>query len=155
MSRLFAGLAVAFALLLPVTTLAFDQPGNQAFVKIPFNEADGTTFSAETLSGTPQTAVMDVRGFSWITFYLDILSVSGTINISMNCNTGPTSTDVNYAVQSESVASGTATFSDYVPTKSVTTSDKYPVTFNIVNKGYLQCTFTGTSGTVTALAYAW
>lgn len=153
MKRLFKAGALALCLMFAGTASA--KPGNQAFVKIPFNEADGTTFVTEDMTGPAQTAVLDVRGFTWVTFYLSILSVSGTANVTVNCNTGPTSADVNYSVQSESVAAGVSTFSDYVPTKSVTTSDKYPVTFNVVNKGYLQCTFTCASGTVDGTLYAW
>jgi hypothetical protein len=153
MRNVITGLAFAALLLAPLVSNA--KPGNQAHVQIPFLEADGTTFSAEDMTGPAQTAVMDVRGFTWLTFYVSVASISGTADVTVNCNTGPTSTDVNYALQSESIASGTATFSDYVPTKSVTTSDKFPVTVSVLNKGYLQCTFTCASGTVDATAWTW
>lgn len=155
MKRYFLAAIAACAATVLSLAPAAAKPGNQAHVNIPFNEADGTTFSAEDMTGPAQTAVMDVRGFTWLTFYVSAASVTGTANVTINCNTGPSSTDVNYALQSESVASGTATFSDYVPTKSVTTSDKWPVTISVLNKGYLQCTFTCASGTVDASAYAW
>jgi hypothetical protein len=155
MSKVFRGLAFVAALTSATTASAWRGPGNQAFVKVPFTEADGTAFSAETLSGTPQTQVLDIRGFSWMTFYLSALTVTGTINIDLNCSTGPTAADVNYPIQSEQVATGIGTLTDYTARKSVTTSDKWPVTINVVNKGYLQCTFTGTSGTIDAVLYAW
>jgi len=131
------------------------KPGFAPHSQIQFTAADGTSFSAEDMSGPAQTSVMDVRGFTWVTFYLSAAAVTGTANVTVNCNTGPTSTDVNYALQSESVSSGTATFSDYVPTKSVTTSKKWPLTISVLNKGYLQCTFTSADGTIDASAWAW
>lgn len=148
------GILAAFGLALSPSPAAA-KPGIQEYVNIYFTASDGSTFVTETLSGSPQTSVIDIRGFSWVTFYVSVASVSGTANVTVTCNTGPTSSDVNYQVQSESVAAGVSTFYDYVPTKSVTTSDKYPVTFNVVNKGYLQCTFYSTSGTVTASLYGW
>jgi hypothetical protein len=130
------------------------KPGSGEHYKVPFNAADGTTFATEDMSGPAQTAVIEVGGFTWVTFYISAASVSGTANVTINCNTGGVSSDVNYPVQSESVSSGVATFYDYVPTKSVTTSDKWPVTIGVLGKSYLQCTFTCASGTVNATAWA-
>ena len=147
-----ASAGLFFALLVPLSTSALAKVGDSPHYTIPFLAADGTAFSAEDMTGPAQTAVIDVRGLTWMTFYLSAASVTGTANVTVNCNTGPSTGDVNYPIQSEAIASGVATFSAYVPTKSVTTSAKWPVTISVLGKSYLQCTFTCASGTMSASA---
>lgn len=146
MLKYFKGLAIVAILAFPLTTGA--APGFRAITDIQFTALDGTSFSAEDMTGPASTNAIEIEGFAWVTLYLSAAAVSGTADVTVNCSVGPSSTDVNYPVQSESVAAGASTFSDYVPTKSVTTSKKWPVTINVANHKYLICTFTCTSGTI-------
>jgi len=150
MSTIIKSLAIVAAFVCLSTAALADTrvPGADPHYEIPVIANDGTSFSAEDLTGPAVTSIINVRGMTWVTFYVSVAAVSGTVSVTADCNFGPTTGDVNYPIQSEAVASGVSTFSDYIPTKSVTTSKKWPITFPTLNKDFMQCTFTSTDGTV-------
>ena len=149
-------LSVFFAIL-AVSLTATDsiaKPGDAQQVQLPLRAADGTTFATEDMTGPAQSSILDVRGFDYIVWYISYLSVSGTENIDFACNFGPTTDDVNYPAQSRAIDTGVATYNDYIVRKSVTTSKKFPVRIDVHRYHYIQCTWTGASGTVDASVYA-
>lgn len=123
-------------------------PGDKQIITLPVLASDDSTFSAEDMTGPAQTNVFDVRGLDYVQIFASAASVSGTADVTTNCFVGPDSGDANYHVQSEAIAAGVATQSDYVPTKSVTTSDKWLIIVPTQRAAYMYCTFTATSGTM-------
>lgn len=130
----------------PITALA--NPGDANLITLPALASDASTFSAEDMTGPAQTSVLDVRGLDYIQFFMSALAVTGTADVTVDCYLGPSATDVNYHVQSESVSAGVATQTDYIPTHSVTTSDKWPTVIPTQRASYMYCTFTCASGTM-------
>lgn len=133
--------------LAPVLALA-GPVGARQIVVLPVLASDGTSFATEDMTGPAQTSVLDVRGLDYIQIFMSALSVSGTANVTTDCYLGPSDTDANYHVQSESISAGVATQTDYIPTHSVTTSDKWPTVIPTQRASYLYCTFTCASGTM-------
>ena len=156
MRNLIKSLVVcASVLVFSTQVMAADRiPGSHPHLEVPIIANDGTSFSAEDLTGPATTGIVNVRGFVYLTFYVSVAAVTGTADVTITCNSGPSATDVNYTIQSESISSGVATYSDYTVTKSVTTADKFPATFIVLNKDYVQCTFTSASGAVDVTARA-
>ena len=139
---------LVFLALLGISSYAHAQPGDQQVITLPILASDGSSFSAEDMTGPAQTSVIDVRGLDYIQIFASALAVSGTANVTTDCYIGPSSTDANYHVQSENIASGAATMSDYIPTKAVTTSAKWPIVIPVQRASYIYCTFTCASGTM-------
>lgn len=124
------------------------KPGDQQVIVLPVLASDGSTFSAEDMTGPAQTNVFDIRGLDYVQVFVSAAAVTGTANVTLDAFIGPTSSDANYHVQSESISAGVATLSDYIPTKSVTTADKYSVSIPTHRASYMYFTITCTSGTV-------
>lgn len=144
MYRLIAAL---IAISLPCAALA-GPPGDQQIIRLPVLASDASTFSAEAMTGPAQTNVFDIRGLDYVQIFASALAVTGTANVTVDCYLGPSATDANYHVQSEAISAGAATQSDYIPTKSVTTSAKWPIIVPTQRASYMYCTFTCASGTM-------
>lgn len=133
-----------------LSAVAHARVGPNESIRIPITTAAGAVFTSVTgLSSGVQTNVIYVEGLDWVRFYADFDQVAGA-SLTVNCNVGPTASDVQYAVQSEDVAStGVSTYTAYVPTKDVSGgSTAFPVTILLSGVDrYLQCTWTVTSAT--------
>lgn len=147
MKRLVTILSI---LLCPLVARA--QVGSSQIIVLPVLDSGGAAFSAEDMTGPAQTNVFDVRGLDYVQFFLSAAAVAGTANVTVDCYGGPSSTDANYHVQSESIALGVATQNDYIPTHSVTTADKWPAIIPTQRASYMYCTFTCASGTMSLTA---
>jgi hypothetical protein len=140
--------AAAFVLLSASTASAI--PGEKQVIVLPVLDSGDAAFSAEDMTGPAQTNVFDVRGLDYVQIFASAASVTGTANVTIDCYTGPSSTDANYHIQAESIAAGVATQADYVPTHSVTTADKWLSIIPTKRASYMYCTFTCASGTMSA-----
>lgn len=139
---------VSFMLCTLFATAVLARPGARQIVTLPVLASDATSFATEDMTGPAQTSVLDIRGFDYVQFFMSALSVSGTANVTVDCYLGPSSTDANYHVQSESISAGVATQTDYIPTHSVTTADKWLTVIPAQRASYMYCTFTCASGTM-------
>lgn len=116
-------------------------------VRLAFTEADATAFADEPLNGTPQTSVIEVDGFRFVTFYVSLTRGGATDDVTMACNVGPTSTTVTYDMQSSATVAGTSTYSNLRAVKAVAAADDFVFTVPIDGFAYMQCSFTGANST--------
>lgn len=121
-------------------------PGDKPLIVLPVLDSTSAVFDDELMTGPAQTNVFDVRGLDYVQFFLSAHTVTGTASVSVDCYIGPSSADANYHVQSESISLGVATSYDYVPTHSVTTSDKWVSVVPTQRASYMYCTFAAASG---------
>jgi hypothetical protein len=143
-------IAAAAAAVLLSTSTAIAVPGEKQVIVLPVLASDDSSFSAEDMTGPAQTNVFDVRGLDYVQIFSSALAVTGTADVTIDCYTGPSDSDANYHIQAESIAAGVATQTDYVPTHSVTTADKWLSVIPTKRASYMYCTFTCASGTMSA-----
>jgi hypothetical protein len=142
--------AVALCLFGATPAFADNGPGPRENIRIPALHSDGTTFSAEALSGDPATGALDVRGLRFVDFEVS-LTWAAASSQQIACYTGSTPTDVTYQIQSRSVTAGVATYSDYSITKTVSASKKWKFRIDLHADNYLSCTFAATGETSDSL----